>query len=428
MVAQTFQWESCDRSSAARTFDRPIWSSWPHWGRTCWPHGSVASVHSRSAWFPFVAVYAGGMAIGVLNSQPIDLVFFEGKTLFYLVGGALVASGVDLERLMGSIGGVALVLAAVVPIAFFLRTAGIEWALNTPVQRLPSFGALSNDTITVLVALGAVVIVAEAVRAAPSYLRVGAGVVLLLSPVAAEQRAAYLSLAASLAALVVIVAGRTWRRRSTIRPVQLGLVAAVLTGVLLVGYLATDSPGVVLSSVEDAFGGVGNQQSAQARTSLYDESWAQIRENPIFGTGVGAQVTTTVESGELTASAHNIGLELLLRVGAVGLVAFTIAVAVTWSVSVRVWRWAPSSPVAAVGPAVIIVFASVLSKAMVEPALSKFRLALFLGLALGCLAAAERTLLPDGRGGRPDTGTSSPQSEDSVGSQFGARPSGGRAR
>src|SRR6056297_864620 len=228
------------------------------------------------AWSPFVAVYASGVATGLLNNQQTDIVLFEGKALFYLVGGALVASGADLERLMASVGRVGVVLAAVVPIALFLRSSGIELTINTPVQRLESLGAISNDTITILVAIGAIVILAESVRPDPSYLRLGAGVVLLLAPVAASQRASYLALAGSLAVLITLVAGRTWSARSTIRPVQLGLVAGMLTAVLLVGYLATDSSGVVLSSVDDAFGGVGNQQSAQARTSLYDEAWVQI--------------------------------------------------------------------------------------------------------------------------------------------------------
>lgn len=347
------------------------------------------------AWFPFVAIYFGGVAVGLMNAQPADLVLFEGKSLLYIVGGALIASGADLERLMASIGTVGLVLASAVLFAMFLRTAGIELSISTPVQQLPGFGALSNDTITIFVAMGAIVIVAESVRANPSYLRLGAGVVLLLAPVAAQQRASYLSLAASLSVLIFLVAGRTWRERSSIRPVQLGLVTAVLTVVLLVGYLASNSSGVVVSSVEDAFTGVGNAQSADARTSLYDEAWAMVGEDPIFGTGVGAVVTTTVVTGELTTPAHNIFLEMLMRVGAVGLTTLVIAVGVTWSVSLRVWRWAADARIAAVGASVIIAFAAVLAKAMVEPALSKFRLALFLGIALGCLAAAERTLVSD---------------------------------
>ena len=87
-------------------------------------------------------------------------------------------------------------------------------------------------------------------------------------------------------------------------------------------------------------------------------------------------------------------LELLLRVGVIGLVAFAAAVAVTWVISIRVWRWAPKAATAGVGAAVVMVFAAVLAKAMVEPALSKFRLGLFMGMALGCLAVAERTVAP----------------------------------
>ena len=345
------------------------------------------------AWFPFVLVYAGGAAIGVMMNQPIDLVLFEAKLLFYLVGGAMVASGVDTERLMESIGRVGLVLAPVVPIALAIRTAGMDITVNTPVQRLTNLGALSNDTITIFVALGAIVIIAECVRPDPSYLRLGGGTVMLLAPLAGEQRASYLSLVAVIAGLIVFVSGRTWARRSTIRPAQLALAAAGLTAIILVGFLTSESPGVV-SLVDDAFGGIGNQQSAEARTFLYSDAITEIGKHPIIGSGVGAQITTTVASGELTASPHNLVLELLLRVGVIGLAAFVMAIAVTWVISIRVWRWAPRAATAAVGAAVVMVFAAVLAKAMVEPALSKFRLGLFMGMALGCLAAAERTVAP----------------------------------
>jgi O-antigen ligase len=345
------------------------------------------------AWFPFLAVYLGGVAIGVLNNLSINLILFEGKAVFYLIGGAMVASGVDTERLMESVGRVGLVLAPVVPIALAIRVTGLEFNINTPVQRLTNLGAISNDTISILVALGAVVVVAECVRKEPSYLRISAGAALLLAPLSGEQRASYLSLVAVLVALVGFVSGRTWNVRSTVRPAQLALVAGGLTAVMLVGFLTSDTFGVV-SLVDDAFGGVGNEQSAEARTLLYAETMTEISRNPIIGSGVGAQVTTTVQSGELTTSPHNVVLELLLRVGVIGLVTFVIAVGATWVVAIRVWRWAPTAATAAVGASVVIVFAAVLAKAMVEPALNKFRLSLFLGMALGCLAAAERVVLP----------------------------------
>jgi len=345
------------------------------------------------AWFPFTLVYGGGVVIGVLMDQSIDLVLFDGKFLFYLIGGAMVASGVDTERLMESVGRVGLVLAPVVPIALVVRTSGLDITINTPVQRLESLGALSNDTISILVALGAIVIVAECVRRSPSFVRLGAGAVLLLAPLAGQQRASYLSLGAVVIALIVFVSGRTWTARSTVRPAQLALVAGGLTAIMLLGFVTSESPGVV-TLVDDAFGGIGNQQSAEARQVLYTNSIAQISEHPIVGSGVGARVSGLVDAGELTTSPHNVVLELLLQVGAIGLAAFAIAIGVTWATSIRVWRWAPQAATAAVGAAAVIVFAAVLAKAMVEPALSKFLIGLFMGVALGCLAAAERTVVP----------------------------------
>ena len=344
------------------------------------------------AWFPFVVIYAAGAVIGVLMNQPLEFVLFDGKFLFYLVGGAMVASGVDTERLMESIGRVGLVLAPVVPIALAIRTSGLDITVNTPVQRLNRLGALSNDTISILVALGGIVIIAECVRRSPSFVRLVGGTVLLLAPLAGQQRASYLSLGAVVAVLVVLVGGRTWAKRSTVRPAQLALVAGGLAAIMLLGFLTSESPGVV-TLVDDAFGGIGNEQSADARTVLYTNTIADIGDHPIIGSGVGARVSGSVDSGELTTSPHNVILELLLQVGAIGFAAFVIAVGVTWVISVRVWRWAPHAATAAIGAAVVVVFAAVLAKAMVEPALSKFRLGLFMGMALGCLAVAERTVV-----------------------------------
>ena len=343
------------------------------------------------AWFPFLFIYAGAAAIGVLMNHPIELVLFEGKALFYIIGGAMIASGVDTERLIDSIGRVGLVLSPIVPLALAIRISGLDISVNTPVQRLDSLGAISNDTITVLVALGAIVIVAECVRSAPSLWRLAAGFVLLLSPLAGEQRASYLSLGACLVVLVFVVGGRTWRERSTVRPTQLLLVAVGLSAVMLVGLLSTDSPGVV-SLVDDAFGGAANEGSAAARVTLYEATIEEIGTQPIIGSGLGSLVSTVVDAGAITTSSHNLILDLLLRVGAIGLVAFVIAVVVTVVVAVRVWRWSPSALTAVVGAAAVLVLASVLAKAMVEPALQKFRLSLLLGITLGCLAAAERTV------------------------------------
>ncbi len=93
---------------------------------------------------------------------------------------------------------------------------------------------------------------------------------------------------------------------------------------MLLGFLTSESPGVV-SLVDDAFGGIGNEQSAEARTLLYADTITEINKHPIIGSGLGARITTIVQAGELTTSPHNFVLELLLRVGVIGLVAFTAA-------------------------------------------------------------------------------------------------------
>ncbi len=160
-----------------------------------------------------------------------------------------------------------------------------------------------------------------------------------------------------------------------------------------IGFLVTDAPGVFVAPVESTFSGVGNVQSADARLSLADEAIAQIREHPIIGVGVGAQVTNEAPAAreETTAAAHNLVLDLWMRLGIVGLIAFAGAVIVTASTGFSTWRKAASNGVAAIALGSVFVVLGIVTKAMVEPALDKYRLSLSLSLAVGCVIAAWAT-------------------------------------
>jgi O-antigen ligase len=101
--------------------------------------------------------------------------------------------------------------------------------------------------------------------------------------------------------------------------------------------------------------------------------------------------TTRVNSGEdLQTTAHNLVLDMWLRIGFVGVAFIAIALGVTMWTAAAVWRGRAPNETAAIAIAGLLGLTGWLAKALVEPALDKFRLTLLLGFALGFVAASWR--------------------------------------
>ncbi len=346
------------------------------------------------AWFPFFALYFTGVVIGLMVGLEFQQVLFQGKVLLYVLGGLVVASGVDIDRLDASIGRLGLFLAPLLPIGLVVSLSDLQIVVNTPVQDFPQLGLLSHDSVTILVALGGAVIITEAVRPRPRWYVAAAGFALLLVPITRDQRGSYLTLAAVVITLAIVaLAGQTWKRRSTVSGTQIGLILGLLVAIGSVGVAAGASTGIV----DEAFGGQGNEESAKERVRLYEESIDLAQERPVLGYGVGAEVQTTrVNTGAaLQTTAHNLALDIWLRIGFVGLAFLAIALGVTVWTAAAVWRGRAPNDVAAIAIAGLLGVVGWLAKAMVEPALDKFRLSLMLGLALGFVAASWRAANPD---------------------------------
>jgi O-antigen ligase len=341
------------------------------------------------AWFPFFAIYFTGVVIGLLIGLDFAQVLFQGKALLYVVGGLVVASGVDVNRVNDSIGRVGLVLAPLVPVALIMTLTGTTIAVDTPLQSFPSLGQFSHDTVTLLVVIGGAVIITEAVRARPRWYVAASGVILLMVPITREQRGSYLTLAAVVVALLLLATGKTWRRRSSVIGVQVGMIVATLLAVGAVGLVA----GAPSASLEETFGGQGKKESARERVLLYEQAIEMAEQRPILGSGVGIQVgIQRVNTGEqLDTTAHNLVLDIWLRVGLVGAAFMAIALGATVWTAISVWRGSATNPVAAVAIVGLLGVLGWLAKALVEPALDKFRLSLLLGLALGFVAASWRS-------------------------------------
>ncbi len=160
------------------------------------------------AWATFIAIFVLGMMIGFLNDLPTGQVLFQGKFAFYAIGGIVLASGVDVRRAAESAGSLAVLLAPFVLVGVIVNVSSVQIQLRTPVQDLPAVGVLSNDTITMLVVFGAVAGLAESVRQRPRGIALASSLVLMLSPVAGDQRASYLVLGfVGIAALFAVARG-----------------------------------------------------------------------------------------------------------------------------------------------------------------------------------------------------------------------------
>ncbi len=347
-------------------------------------------------WAGFLAVYITAAPVGILNGFPVVEVLFQAKASFYLIGGMIIASGVDHKRLIESIGKMAMVGAAAVVLGIIVKLGGIRLAFSIPGQRFNRFGLLSNDSVTLMMMLGVVTLLAETTRQKPRRLNVLAGMILMLSPIAAEQRASYLVLAVCIAILLAFFASQTWKHRSKVTLVEIGLVFSALVAIAGLNFIFNDGSEIV-APIEDAFSGQAEQASAEARFSLADQALDRIQERPILGWGAGVKVVRPITRGnrDVGAAAHNLILDLGMRVGLIGLVLFICAAAASTMSAIRSWKFAESNAVAAVAAGALIAAAAVVTKGMVEPALEKFRLSVSLGIAIGLILACAKTLDAD---------------------------------
>lgn len=343
-------------------------------------------------WTAFIAMYVTGVVVGLMQNIPAQEVLFQGKAAFYLVGGIVLASGADIDRLYRSVGKLGLVLAGLVPLALVIEAASIDVSISTPIQHLNRLGRLSNDTVTLLTLVGVVVLLTEATRPRRRLPYVAAGVVLTFAAIAGHQRASYLVVAVVTVFLVGLALGNTWRRRSSLTGIEVSLLGLGVFAMVALGFLATSSPGVIVAPVQDAFGGEAESRSAAARISLVDQAFEKIQDNPIIGSGVGTKVIrkAALSNKEVAAAAHNVLLDVAMRIGLVGLVLLLIAVSATVASGLHIWRRARDNPTAAIAMSGVVLVLGVMTKGMVEPAFDKFRLSLTLGIGAGLVMAAMR--------------------------------------
>jgi O-antigen ligase len=363
-------------------------------------HGVPRRVSTTAmVWLAFAVWYAAGAVVGLLAGHDTKEVFFEAKAIAYVVGGYALAAGVPVHEYLGRRGLLRLTipaaLAATVVIA--LDESNRTLSGGIPGIRLEAFGVMGADTASLLVIVACLTIVLVACqRRRPIGLLTACGP-LLASALVAEQRAALLGLAISAGLIALAWLTPTARRRLRTTPTEMGLVALVVAGLLAVpvffqAAVERRQPALPFAeNVAGTFEGPRNEQSAQQRVNQYRAATDVVRQRPVTGWGLGRTITyyaTGENVYKRSPIAHNIGADLLIRTGLVGLLLFAAPVATTVAGALRTWRYHPDNLVAAFALACGALVLGLIGKGMVESIFEKYRLAVALGLLLGMARSA----------------------------------------
>jgi O-antigen ligase len=351
----------------------------------------------------FCLWYAVSGIFGLFNGHDAKDVLYEAKAILYIGGGVALMTGVDLGRLVSprAIGRWFVALGVLVLVMFPMTMKETYYPISLPGLQVTHLGEIGADASSVLVIIAIAALLVEGVRRQRRTLIGVAAVPMLFSVFSGTQRAAMLALASALVALVVFALGPTWRRRVRAHPttifLALAALAAVAAGVALVDVRQGERLPVA-SVYQDSFEATGKQQSADVRLLLWRQARGLYDERPLLGHGLGVPVEVRVPltNRVIDSGFHNIGWDLVTRAGLVGLGLFAFAIGMCVREGLLAWRKHADARVAALAAAAVVGAASLLTKGMFEDVLDKHRLSILLGLLLGVMVTAGRTVR-DGR-------------------------------
>jgi O-antigen ligase len=346
-------------------------------------------------WLALLCWLATAGLIGAYDGNPLRIVAFHGKVIIYL-GALLLAAGVPLEdylakrrleRFLGWTAGLALVLVAT-------DVAKVSITHDLPILPLQELGTLGSDLATIFTGLGALALALGLFALERRGRLLAAAAVLLATPAVADQRAAFIALAVSLA---TVVAGMLLsRRRVRVTPTEGALAIAAVAAIVLVSAipdLVGDQP-VKLPLQEElttTFTSYEEVLTTRDRLNQWSAAVPLIEERPILGWGLGKEYTY-YDPGHLVFKqidlTHNIFGDLLLRAGGVGLALFLLALGFTAVALLRAWWTQGDDRAAAFALGTAALVAGLLGKGMAESIFEKYRLAVMLGVGIGVMIAA----------------------------------------
>jgi O-antigen ligase len=349
--------------------------------------------------------FGGWMFIGLVegrlyhNSMSQDL--YEAKDILYIVGAYALAAGVPVRRYLDSgdlfkLGWLCVACAAVLDV---MTIGGVSINTTLPLLPLQGFGEVGAETAALFLAIGLACFLTRLAEGPVQFRQVLALIPIVISVVLADQRAVLVNLAVTLVVVVGAVTIGHWTGAPRRFYVRSGHVALTVLALLAIGIGVVVVPAAVdrqpakiplASSYENLFHNEGKAESAQDRLNLAAEAEVLIPQHLFIGWGLGIEFqfyeagTRTVET---IAYAHNLVLDLWLRLGLIGLVMFLLALADSVLGGLRAWGRHPDARVAALALALVAVLAGLVATGFLEPLLDEYRFATLFGVSLGLLRA-----------------------------------------
>ncbi len=350
-------------------------------------------------WLAFAAWMAVGAVEGHLYHNALSQDLYEAKDILYIVGAYTLAAGVPVRKYLdsGDLFKLGWLTVACVSLVDLMTIAHVDFNTNLPLLPLQNFGSVGSETAAL--SLGIVVMCfLPRLASGPIRLRnVLALVPVLTAVVLANQRAVLVNLAVAVSVLLIVLAVAHRHGIARLFHVRLGELVLTLLAVAGVTLLVVVVPAAVdqqpvhvpfASTFQSLFHSEGKAESAQDRLNLAAEAENLIPQHLLIGWGLGVKFPY-YEAGfrevQTTAYAHDIALDLWLRLGLIGLVLFVVAFAESIAGGLRAWRRHPDPRVAALALALVAVLAGLLATAFLEPFLDEYRLATLFGVSLGIL-------------------------------------------
>ncbi len=353
-------------------------------------------------WAAFAVWYAFQGVVGTINGHPLELVLFEAKAIVYVAGGILLAAGVPASEYVSRRGLPRLVKAASVLAVVLLVTdqLGVSVVADIPLFPLERLGEMGAAAASLFATLGVIAFTMAACTTERQGLLLAAAP-LLMCPLASEQRAALLALLVALVVLAVTWLVTRERRRFTITPTEAALLGLAVLALFLapsLGRGATAQVPAVNPFAEElraSFTSRAKAQSAESRANQWAKASEMVRDRPFLGWGLGKEYWHYEEGPDefwKSNITHNVGLDVWLRSGVLGLGLLLVALGGSLADAPRTWRSHRDPKAAALALACAAGAIGLLARGMVESILEEYLLATTLGLLLGTVRAAATSL------------------------------------
>jgi O-antigen ligase len=361
-------------------------------------------------WLAFGVWMVVGIIEGHLYHNSFSQNVYEAKAIVYVVGGYALAAGVPVRRYLDTralywVRNLCVVAATVLDL---MTMAHVTVSVNIPLLPLQGFGQVGSETAALFVAIGTMCFLPELASGRVRVASVVALVPLLASVVLANERAVLVNEAVMIGVLLIVLGVVGYGRGVVKRmKVQSGQVILTLLAVVAIALAALVVPAAVhqrpvqiplSNQIHQLFHSQGKAESAQDRLDMASEAEALIPQHPIIGWGLGVEFPfyeAGVRKVQLTPYAHDLVLDLLLRLGVVGLLLYLAALFRLEFDGLGVWRQHPDPEVAAFALALVAILAGLFVYSLLEPVIDEYRLATLLGISMGMLRSAVTSPRPD---------------------------------